>query len=346
MSEDRRRAAGRLLKAMLPSAVVAAPYVVLALYYITRYDLPANFPDRLDYIPEPISFVLPLTISSIHSGWFLDEPLRAFPPQALLGNYPALTRPGLACYLGWLVAPMAMVGLVRRRRDQEVGLCLVLLLLFVVLALGPVLLSNREVVRIFGLPIPLPFALWRKIPALGEVAQSGRYMVISYMALAAGVACMLAAVRARSTARWATLSALTAAILICIDFGFRTWTSKLPGVPPMSDRSGAVLDPRLRSGYPMFYQTRHERPVVGGYLARIPPQPMQRYGRVTGFKCLFFGDLTADCSRAAVMEGLTRLNVTDVTFGPLDWRNDLVRTMGFAQRYADRYSVVWSVPGT
>jgi len=343
-SDERMETARRLFRALLPSALVCAPYLLLAGYYITAYDLPADVESRLSFIPEPISYLLPLNVTSIYSGLLLGDPWNSIPPTSLLGSYPELARAGLACYLGLLVGPLAIYGIIKHRRDPNGRLFLALFLIFLVLSLGPLLLFNREIVRIFGWPVRLPFVAWKRIPVLGEIDASGKYLVISYMALSVGFAAAVFAVRSRLAAGRANAWVMAAAALVCVDYGFRTWTSPLPQVPPLEGRPGAVMDPRLKSGYSMYYQTKHGRPLVGGYLSRTPERPLQLYRKVPGMRCLFFGEREADCSREVIMEGLRRLNVTDVLLAPLDWRNNLMATLGFTPLYSDQFTKVWSVP--
>src|SRR5262249_1394057 len=63
---------------------------------------------------------------------------------------------------------------------------------------------------------------------------------------------------------------------ICLDYGFRPVVTALP-VCPIPHGSGLVMDPRLGNARALYDQTRHERRLMGGYIARIPGWVYQTY---------------------------------------------------------------------
>ena len=91
----------------------------------------------------------------------------------------------------------------------------------------------------------------------------------------------------------------------------------------------------------MYYQTKHRRPLVGGYVSRMPPGPVARYRQIPGMACVFFGDPDADCGRDTVLAALRQLHVTTVMLQPDDWRNEMLDRHGLTRAYADRLTVVW-----
>jgi len=311
-------------------------------YYVVTYDLPFEVQRRLSYMPEPVSYILPFNVTSIFSAWLLGDAV-SLPPKSSLGGLPPLSRADLACYLGLLVAPASLSGLFLRRADREIRFVAFLFVAFLVLSLGPVLLANRQPIRVFGWPVPLPFLVWQYLPGLGAIAQAGRYLVVSYMALAVGMGCLVGIIRSRPETGRANLLVFAIVVAVCVDYGFRTWTTPLPPAPRLSSQTGAVLDPRLKKGHPMYYQTQHRKPLVGAYLSRTPRRPLERYRQTPGMRCLFFGDKGADCGAASIAEGLRRLDVSEIMLDPADWRNDLLRQLGYQQLFADPHTTVWTV---
>ena len=257
-----RSVAIRFSRALLPTLVVIVPYVMMVGYYVVRYEFDLTVPLRLNYIPELASYVVPFTPTSVYSDW---AAVALLSPGAFFETGRIdLRRFDLACYLGLLVLPMCIAGMVLWRKNANVRLCMVVLSFFLVLSMGPKLMFLRDVVRIGGHEVNLPFKVWQEFPVVGAVAQAGRYVVLCYMAMAAGMACLVATVRARQ-GRWqGTAITVFIAGLVCLDYAFLPGTSDLPPFPVLSTRPGRVLDPRLRSGATMYYQTEHERQLVGG----------------------------------------------------------------------------------
>jgi len=335
-SRSPRETAARFVRALGPTALVAAPYLAMVGYYIFSYGFAIDVERRLNYIPDVLSYALPFTETSPYSRYLTGLKL----PARVRAD---LVRTDTACYLGLLVLPLALVGLMNARKNPTVRLFTWLFFLFLALSLGPKLLLFREVVHLGPFDVRLPFLLWQEIPVLGAVAQAGRYLVISYVAMSVGLACLVSTLWGRLGRRWGTAAAATVALIVCADFAFVPGVGPLPPVPSLSGR-GVVLDPRLRSGPTMYYQTHHERPLMGGYLSRRPETALRRYREIPGFTCLFFGDRSGECGRAVLLSSLRTLGVTDILMGPGDWRGEMLRQYGFREHYADSETVVWAVP--
>jgi succinate dehydrogenase hydrophobic anchor subunit len=186
----------------------------------------------------------------------------------------------------WLgLVPLLLVAYaaVRLRSQAEVQRWLWVLALFGVWALGPYVMA-------FGTNtgFMLPQALMRFVPILSNARIPGRAFVMVALAVA-----MLAALALASLPRRRAALAAIAAALISIDL----W----PGHPPLTslDRPaiydtlraqppGAVLELPLgiRDGFGeqghldhrvLFYQTLHEHPLAGGFVARLSPRLWQAY---------------------------------------------------------------------
>jgi hypothetical protein len=108
---------------------------------------------------------------------------------------------------------------------------------------------------------------------------------------------------------------------------------------------GVVLDPRLRSGLPMYYQTVHHQPLVGGYLNRRPEPIIARYRSTPGLRCFFVESETPDCGRDAMLGGLHSMGIAVVFLDPGDWRTPILDGHGFVRIFEDRSSIAWRVPG-
>ncbi len=262
--------------ALRPVVVVCALWGAVVVYYTLRYDLRPKPFRALAWCPEPLSFVLPL---HWNSAWY-----SFVAPAGVLGY--RLGSLELAVYLGWLVLPMAVAGWWLARKTPALRAMTVFFVCALVLAAGHKLQWHREVVRIAGRTAYLPMGLYRYVPVLGSVGQSGRYMIIGYMAMSAGVAGLVAQVRRRRGTAAGAAAATLAMGLTCVDYAFRPVMVGLPSCPiPPGD--GRVLDPRLGNARTMYLQTVHRRPLVGGYVARIPKWVRQSYEEMAGIGWLF-----------------------------------------------------------
>ncbi len=187
----------------------------------------------------------------------------------------------------WLgLVPLLLVAyaVVRLRSQAEVQRWLWVLALFGVWALGPYVMA-------FGTNtgFMLPQALMRFVPILSNARIPGRAFVMVSLAVAMLAALALASLPRRRV----SLAAIAAAALIFIDL----W----PGHPPLTSLArpaiydtlraqapGAVLELPLgiRDGFGeqghldhrvLFYQTLHEHPIAGGFIARLSPRLRQAY---------------------------------------------------------------------
>lgn len=191
---------------------------------------------------------------------------------------------------GWLpVAALGLAGVAIAYRPDgpPTAPWLVIGTVFMVWALGPWL-------TVFGrqTPLMLPALLLRFVPVVANARIPGRAIAVVYLALAmlAGIGfnCLI------SRSRSARLVGLGLALLLvteCLPSRPALYVGK---VPPeyfaLKDNgtSGAICEVPfgLRDGFGeigsldeaiLLYQTVHQRPVVGGFIARLPPGIVREY---------------------------------------------------------------------
>lgn len=191
---------------------------------------------------------------------------------------------------GWIgVAPtlLSIYALVRLRREPSVRLWAAVGGAFLLWSLGPHL-------TVFGVNtgMILPQAVLRYLPVLSNARIPGRAMVVVFLAAAVLSALALAELRRRSPRRGWLLGGILAAMLI------DNMAAPVPFVPisapaiyqTLRDQpeSGVTLELPIgiRDGFGvhghldhrvLFYQTVHERPVTGGFVARLSPTVKARY---------------------------------------------------------------------
>ncbi len=323
----------RLIHAGWPSVAAVAPYLAIVAYYATRFDLSVPVrPAELTFIPEPLSYLLPLHANSIHASWV-----------GTLGLPAVLSKQDLVCYLGLAAFPLAVAGLYRARSQPSVRFCIALSIAFLIVSLGPYLVHDREYVRLLGHRIPLPMGLLAPIPLLGAVAQSGRYMAIVYLGISAGVACFAASPPAALRRRLGRGLVPALLVLIALDYGFVVSPLPLPAAPRELPREGLVLARAGIFSLPLYFQTLDGRPLIAGPLSRPLPYALRRYRENPGLACWMSADDGAACNWDRFPEELERLAVSGAWLGARDRvRSEQLAANGFTPAFRYRNHVLWS----
>ena len=201
------------------------------------------------------------------------------------------TTIALWSYAGMAALLLAVVGCWKNRRSLSL----------VIMFLGFLILSFGSNLKLGGWEMPLPFALFHKVPVLSAYRYPDRFFVVAQLALAAlaalGVARLRLWVRPRGKAVLAAVS--TAVILLpLIEF----WPGSIPsvakpefvGVPHAESASpGAVFHLPVRFRHVdaelMLHQLQHERPIAGGYLTRYDTEHIDRAARDSGLMPMYIG---------------------------------------------------------
>ena len=328
-------------RAFAPTLLLALPWLAIVVWYSIAWDyLPRAHAD-LDYDPELVSYLLPLTRSSLWWEWTQGLPVPTIRMASLHGIEPAV-------YLGIWVFPIAIAGLWAGRRQPLVAHLALVGAVFLVLSMGPKLQWQREVVQLGGLDLYLPFGIWRWLPVLGAVGQAGRYALIVYTVMGVGVA--LAVTRARqrfSVAHPAVPLALSAAValLVCLDFAFEPTARPLPRSLDLAETQPErrnVLDPRLSSAATMYQQSLSGRPLVGGYVSRTPPGQIARYRADPVLGWFFRREPGEAPEREALLRRFEALAIGDVMLAREDPRGAVLARYGFRERDANADTTVWS----
>jgi len=187
-------------------------------------------------------------------------------------------------WLGIVPAVMAWIGVRRWPRESERRAWIWTFAIFLIWSLGPFLTICG-----WNTALVLPQTALRYLPIVSNARMPSRAMVVVYLALAMLSAMGLASLSARS--RW---TAWLSIVLTMADYAsapIPLYQSEVPGIYRVlrsrSDESAVLELPMgIRDGFgshgspdpgsPLF-QTVHEHPVVGGFLARIPDRITRGY---------------------------------------------------------------------
>ncbi|MFP5379737.1 MAG: hypothetical protein ACLGHP_08330, partial [Vicinamibacteria bacterium] len=218
---------------------------------------------------------------------------------------------------------------------------------FALLSLGPFL-----IVAGVNTYVPGPWALLRYAPIIGAARTPTRFAIVAALAVAVLLACALVAIQERWPARRRLVTAVVAALLV-----FELWPAPRPlfsaAIPSFYDivrddpRPVRVLD--LPMGYrdgtssvgdfsarSQFYQTRHGKRLIGGYLSRIPQAEVEALRKerptVDALLTLSSGaSLTPDHERAILARGPGFVACTDLGYVVIDHSRASPALVAFAR---------------
>jgi hypothetical protein len=194
-------------------------------------------------------------------------------------SYAAHQRePGASAYLGYIGLSLGFVALFSRRWHRQVIWWWVVGLGFALLAMGPQLQIDGQI-----LDIPLPYHLLaRLIPAFAITGIPGRFVVMTGLALAMLAAYGLATLthRLAGVEGWRSRAGcwlwLAASLLIVLEYlaiPIRLSSTDLDDFyhqMAADTESYAILDIKWDANFLLHAQTVHRKPLVGGWLARLP----------------------------------------------------------------------------
>jgi hypothetical protein len=245
--------------------------------------------------------------------------------------------------VGWLgpgVIVLCAIGMIAYRQRADAKILLVPAAVFLTWSLGPYLMTFGRSTGMI-----LPATAIRFVPLVSNARIPGRAFIVVYMA--AAILCAFAvASLARSTSVRRRAAAFALAALVVVDYAPAPPPTFAPGHPAPYDAidragtAGAVLELPLglRDGFGetgdfdsrvLYYQSFHERPILGGFVARLAPSVLERYRglpivssllRLSGGSSLSDEVPDADRQRAGtILEGLgVRYVVINLKTAPPD----------------------------
>jgi hypothetical protein len=235
--------------------------------------------------------MLAFTPSELHPIWGEAVTERVASLGPYMPQKPASER---VVFVGYCVLALGIYAAWRLRAKLQVRFWIFAAIATWVLSLGPILqVFGKSRIPLLGVPMPLPYALLYQLPLLNIARTPSRLAVLTMLAMGVLAAFALAAVLSRKRKRSRVKAARTfdrghaaiaAGLPLLILFEFLA--IPFPTVPPgwevpiyrqIAAEPGrfALLELPLRPvGDYMAYQTIHGKPIIGGFLARQPPDPI------------------------------------------------------------------------
>ncbi len=226
--------------------------------------------ETLNYSADTLQYFLP---NELHP--WASPGLRAYVDQ--ISGTPNVAERIVAP--GWTVLALSALALALAWRRRAVRFWGWTLILGAILGIGPVFhWAGRVYFTPFNASLLFPYALLYAVPGFAIMRAPLRFAVLLSLAGALLVAYALTELRARWPRLGPTLLALSAALIVTeslVTIPLARVGPTIVGTALAADPApGAVVDLPLtpRIDY-LWYQTQHGRPIVGGYLARQPPDP-------------------------------------------------------------------------
>jgi hypothetical protein len=227
--------------------------------------------DLLSYVlPNPYHLLAPDAVGR----WLTAQ------PNGLIDNVGAIS---------W-VAMGTIAFAIWRRGFRPARGWVIFTLAFALLSLGPFIHAAG-----FNTFIPTPWALLRYVPIVGAARIPSRLAVLT--SLGTAMLCALAVRRIRQTSRRPNAVGLAVAALLVVELVPLSRPLASADIPeinrviaadtrdvrvlnlPFGLRDGVSSRGNETSSY-QFFQTVHEKPIVGGYLSRLPPGTLDHYRRI------------------------------------------------------------------
>jgi hypothetical protein len=235
-----------------------------------------------------------------------------------------------------------------------------------------VLLSLGPFVHVAGLNTYLigPWAILRYVPLIGMARSPSRFAIPAVMGLSLLFGFALAALTRRSMSRWRMMGALVV-VLLAVELMPAprvVYSAEVPAVYRLiaenGDDTGRVLElpTGMRDGTSslgrfnpanQYFQTRHHRPMIGGYVSRISSWRKQENRRSPVLNAIFelsegrplSGDLrkrAREARTAFLRRTCVRFVVVNKPLASRDLREFAIETLDLTPMHEDEVFQLWT----
>ncbi|MBN1642225.1 MAG: hypothetical protein JXA09_13400 [Anaerolineae bacterium] len=263
-------------------------------------------------------------------------------------------------YLGWVAFPMAVVGAATRWRQSSTRFWVVVALVSLVLALGPVLKVDGEVVQ-WRLgqrsgPVPLPYALLHALPFYDWGRTPGRMVTLTSMACAVLISIGAAILLTRIRHDMGRMLIALGLVFLVVGDQIYTWPWPLADaeMPTFYKQVAsmpedfAILDLPLWEyrceRYQLYYAATHGHRIVGGLITRRSPDAEVQMRRVEALALPGTGtDGPSSLADEGIRYVILHKQCLDEMF--LDQESSFLAQHTGPAVYDDRWIRVFEVPG-
>jgi len=268
--------------------IIAMSDIIVALSH--QNFLKPNPYEAVIYSTDLISFFIPAVLHPFFGEFVL--PIY----NSFLGNSSESTT-----YIGYTVLLLSLVAFFAYRKDIIARLWLIVAIFFSLLSLGPILhIFGKTSFTVFNSTIPLPYLiLYYIIPFMENCRALGRFFVIASLAYAVlagyGIKKILEYQKGKNIIIIAIIFLFIVFEYLCIPFP--TSPVEQPEIYTIisndSEQYGILSIPSAIKNYnaqveTVYYQTIHNKALVGNHLARIPQNARDFEQNTSFIRELFF----------------------------------------------------------
>lgn len=233
-----------------------------------RPDLDTGLSQNITLSADLLAFVLPSEMHPLWGSW----------AAGIANNFTSTTSERLV-FAGFVPLALGLLALLRGWRYVAVKFWALVGGVFVLMALGPYLHINGQIVSLSGWQLPLPYlALYYIIPFINLTRSLSRYDLMVMLALGVLATVGLALLNRRP--KHSALLPIAATLLICIEFLPAPYPVSLIDTPQFYYDLGAnpaeftiaELPMNWDRPTPMLHQTVHGKPLLTAYTSRDNPR--------------------------------------------------------------------------
>ena len=222
-------------------------------------------------------FTYPLIKEALSDSSYLYAP--SFHLAGLLGiRYPEGSLTFWPAALGYMVTFLS-IYFILKIRDKKTHFWSFMTIFFFILTLGPYLIFLYKAYP----QIPLPMAILQKIPIISAIRYPYRFMVLVMLGLAvmSGFVCKMFTNSLKGKIILFFITSLIIFEYLSIPLPVPSSSITIPkiyGIIAADKGDFAIMDVPLNiycSAFSMYYQTFHEKKIVGGYISRTPPSALE-----------------------------------------------------------------------
>ncbi|TAL67192.1 MAG: hypothetical protein EPN88_07625, partial [Bacteroidetes bacterium] len=252
--------------------IVTSPFLIMFIHDYQNLNFYEIYQDARALSPDLFRFVIP--------SWQNQHLLRWY---ELIYNKVGRNIDGETYYFGLIPLGFLIFSVIKLfRKNIWIKFFTFVFFIFFIFALGPTLKIGGENTNLL-----LPFSLLQQTPMLRELRVSGRFIIYCYLALAVIVSITLKKLLYKSQVLWKRIGILFVFLVVLIEYWPGTiQLEKFEDYPVYQtikdDKDNfSVLEIPIPfwSDYNriMYFQTIHEKPIIGGMVSRVPKSIVELY---------------------------------------------------------------------
>jgi hypothetical protein len=229
--------------------------------------------DTIEYSADLLGFLIPSPLHPVYGSWLLNNVYRYF-----TGNIAEYT-----VFIGYIVMILVIYAVLRRRNNDDIMFWLISGAFFFIMSLGPVLhIIGKTTFTGYGITIPLPYSILSyAIPIFHLDRTPARYDVMVMLCAAVLSGYGIALMMKKLNDNWLrVVCPIVFIVILLFEFASTPTISQVSapsfyGNLSLDNTKYALLEVPETYNYGagvilQYYQIYHNKPILGGQMARQP----------------------------------------------------------------------------